>query len=91
MPFVDSEGRKLIIPKCRHPKIAVFQWGVNLKQLQAFFYMVLSIAFFLLSNSSCILVSCAAPSYAYDCNITRLNRGNIHDSPRRPAGNEIDS
>ncbi|KRY07794.1 hypothetical protein T12_7735 [Trichinella patagoniensis] len=43
------------------------------------------------SFPSCSLVSCTAPSYAYDCNITRLNRGNIHDSPRRPAGGEIDS
>ncbi|KRY17926.1 hypothetical protein T01_13873 [Trichinella spiralis] len=43
------------------------------------------------SGSLCSLVSCAAPSCAYDFNPTRLNCGNIHDSPRSPAVGEIDS
>ncbi|KRX61062.1 hypothetical protein T09_13858 [Trichinella sp. T9] len=43
------------------------------------------------SSSSCSLVSCAVSSCAYDFNPTKCNRGNIHDSPRRPPVGEIDS
>ncbi|KRX34035.1 hypothetical protein T05_12034 [Trichinella murrelli] len=44
-----------------------------------------------LFSSSCSLVSCAVSSCAYDFNPTKYNRGNIHDSPRRPPVGEIDS